>query len=61
MEVALVLVFRIESGVGVGSDEVAPGNGGLQKRDVVDVRARRLRCVEDVRHVHEDGDVLAHK
>ena len=60
MEVALVLVVRVEPGVCVRADEVAPGGGRLEQRDVIDVHAGRLGRIEDVRHVHEDGDVLAH-
>ena len=60
VELALVLVVRVQPGVGVGAHEIAPGGGRLQQRDVVDVHAGRLGRVEDVRHVHEDGDVLAH-
>src|SRR5450759_4563464 len=61
MEVALVLVLGIETGVGVGPDEVASGDRRLEQRDVVDVGPCRLRCVKDVRHVYEDGDVFAHE
>ncbi len=60
VEVALVLVVGVEPRVCVRADEIAPGGGRLEQRDVVDVRAGRLGRVEDVRHVHEDGDVLAH-
>ncbi len=60
VEVALVLVVGIEAGVGVRAHEVAAGRGRLQQRDVIDVHAGRLGRIEDVRHVHEDGDVLAH-
>ena len=60
VEVALVLVVRVEPGIGIRADEIASGGGRLQQRDVVDVHAGRLGRVEDVRHVHEDGDVLAH-
>ena len=60
MEVALVFVLGIETGVGVGADEVAPRDRSFEKRDVVDVCAGRLCRVKDVRHVYEDGDVLAH-
>ena len=60
VEVALVLVVRVEPGVCVGAHEVAPGGCRLQQGDVVDVHARGLGRIEDVRHVHEDGDVLAH-
>ena len=60
VEVALVLVVRVEPGVGIRADEVASGGGRLQQRDVVDVHAGRLGRVEDVRHVNEDGDVLPH-
>jgi hypothetical protein len=45
---------------GIRADEIASGGGRLQQRDVVDVHAGRLGRVEDVRHVYEDGDVLAH-
>ena len=60
VEVALVLVVRVEPGIGIRADEIASGGGRLQQRDVVDIHAGRLGRVEDVRHVHEDGDVLAH-
>src|SRR5206468_9683512 len=60
VEVALVLVVRIEARVRVRAHEVPAGAARLQKRDVVDVHAGRLGRVEDVRHVNEDGDVLAH-
>ena len=60
VEVALVLVVRVEPGVGVRADEIPSGGGRLQQRDVVDVHAGGLGRIEDVRDVHEDGDVLAH-
>ena len=60
MEVALVVVLRIQAGVRVGAHEVAARSGRLEERDVVDVHAGGLGRIEDVRHVHEDGDVLAH-
>ena len=61
VEVALVLVVRIEAGIGVGAHEVAARGGRLEQRDVVDVHAGGLGRIEDVRHVYEDGDVLAHR
>ena len=61
VELALVVVLRVQPGVCVGADEIASGGGRLEQRDVIDVHAGRLGRVEDVRHVHEDGDVLAHK
>ena len=60
MEIALIFIVRIETGVGVSPHEIATRGGRLEQRDVVDVHAGRLGRVEDVRHVHEDGDVLAH-
>ena len=60
VEVALVLVVWVEARVGVGTHEVAPGRCRLEERDVIDVHARGLGRIEDIRHVHEDGDVLAH-
>src|SRR3954454_11014835 len=60
MEVALVLVVRVEARVRIRAHEIATGTGRLQQRDVIDVHAGRLGRVEDVRHVDEDGDVLAH-
>ena len=60
VEVALVLVVRVEARVGIRPHEIAAGRGRLEQRDVVDVHAGRLGRIEDVRHVHEDGDVLAH-
>jgi hypothetical protein len=60
VEIALVLVVRVEPGVGVRPDEIAPGRRRFEQRDVIDVDAGGLGRVEDVRHVHEDGDVLAH-
>ena len=60
VEVALVLVVGVEPRVGIRTDEVPPGGCRLEERDVIDVRAGRLGRIEDVRHVHEDGDVLAH-
>ena len=51
---------RVETRVRVRANEVAPRGGCLEQRDVIDVGAGRLGRVEDVRHVHEDGDVLAH-
>ena len=61
MKVALVLVVRVKPGIGIGADEVPACRGRLQQRDVIDIHAGRLGRVEDVRHVHEDGDVLSHK
>src|ERR1035437_6524728 len=61
MEVALVFVLGIETGVGVGADEITSGDRRLEQRDVVDVCTGRLCCIEDVRHVYEDGDVFAHE
>ncbi len=60
MELALVVVVRVQPGVGVGAHEIAPRRGALQQRDVVDVHAGRLGRVEDVGHVYEDRDILAH-
>ena len=60
MEVALVLVLRVEARVRIGAYEIAARNGRLEERDVIDVDARGLCRIEDVRHVYEDGDVLAH-
>ena len=60
VEVALVLVVRGEARISVGAHEVAPGRSRLEERDVIDVHAGGLGRIEDVRHVHEDGDVLAH-
>ncbi len=59
MEVPLVLVVRVEARVCIGAHEVASGRGRLEERDVIDVHAGGLGRIEDVRHVHEDGDVLA--
>ncbi|MFN8629324.1 MAG: hypothetical protein U0838_03100 [Chloroflexota bacterium] len=61
VEVALVLVLGVEAGIGIRADEISSSGGRLQQRDVVDVHAGRLGRVEDVRHVHEDGDVLAQR
>ncbi len=60
VELPLVLVLGIETRVGIGAHEVAARGGCLEERDIVDVDARGLCRIEDVRHVHEDGDVLAH-
>ena len=60
MELPLVLVLRIETGVGIGAHEVAVGGSGLEQGHVVDVDPGCLGRIEDVRDVHEDGDVLAH-
>ena len=60
MEVALVLVVGVEPRVGVCPDQVTARRCRPQQRDVVDVHAGRLGRIKDVRHVHEDGDVLAH-
>src|SRR6185369_16926231 len=60
VEVALVLVVRVEPGVRVGAHEVATGCRGFEQRDVIDVDAGGLGRIEDVRHVYEDGDVLSH-
>ena len=60
MEVPLVLVVRVQPGIGIRAHEVAPGRGRFEERDVIDVHACGLGRIEDVRHVHEDGDVLAH-
>ena len=59
VELALVLVVRVEARVGVRAHEVPAGGGRLQQRRVVDVHAGRLGRVEDVRDVDEDGDILA--
>ena len=61
MELALVLVLRVQPGVCVRADEVSSGGRRLQQCDVVDVHAGRLGRVEDVGHVNEDGHVLAHE
>ena len=60
VEVALVLVVRVEPRVRVGAHQVAACRGRFEKRDVIDVHARGLGRIEDVRDVYEDGDVLAH-
>src|SRR4029078_5762444 len=60
MEVALVLVVGIEARVRIGAYEVPTRGGRLQTRELIAVHAGRLGRVEDVRHVHEDGDVLTH-
>ena len=60
VEIALVLVVRVEARVRIGAHEIATGRGRLEERDVIDVHARGLGRIEDVRYVHEDGDVLAH-
>jgi uncharacterized LabA/DUF88 family protein len=51
---------RVEAGVGVGTHEIATRRCRLEERDVIDVHAGGLGRIEDVRHVHEDGDVLSH-
>ncbi len=61
VELALVLVLRVEAGVGVRANEIAAGGGGLEQGDVIDVHPGRLGGVEDVGNVHEDGHVLAHE
>ena len=60
VELALVLVLRIEPGVGVRAHEVAPGGRRPQQGHVVDVDACGLGRIEDVRDIDEHGDVLAH-
>ena len=60
MELALVLVLRVEAGVGVGAYEVATRRGGVEEGDIVDVDAGGLGRIKDIRYVYEDGDVLAH-
>ena len=59
VEVPLILVVGVEPRVGICANEIAPGPGRLEERDVIDVHAGGLGRIEDVRHVHEDGDVLA--
>ena len=61
VEVPLVLVLGVQPRICVRSDEIASGHGRFEQRDVVDIRARRLRRIENIRHVYEDGDVPAHK
>src|SRR3954452_14337607 len=61
MEVPLGFVLGIEGRISGRADEGAARGGPLQQRDVVDINAGGLGRVEDVRHVYEDGDVLAHK
>src|SRR4029077_11780274 len=61
VEVALVLVIGIQACVCVCANQVAPGGGGLEHGHVIDVHAGRLGRVKDVRHIYEDGDVLAQR
>src|SRR5829696_3731879 len=61
MELALVLVFRVESRIGVGAHKVASRGCRLEQGHVIDVDTCCLRGIKDVRHVYEDGDVLTHE
>ncbi len=60
MERLLILVIRVESGVGVGANQVAIRGDGLEERDVVDIDSGRLGCVKDVCDVNEYCDVTTH-
>ncbi len=60
VKLPLVIVFGIQARIRIGAHEVSAGRCCLEQRYVINVDARRLGGVEDVRHVHEDGDVLAH-
>ena len=59
-ELALVLVFRVEPGVGVGANEVAPLGGVLEEGDVIDVDVLASSRVVHVGDVNEHRHVLAH-
>ncbi len=61
VEIALVLVIGIQAGICIRANQVAPGGGGFEHGHVIDVHAGRLGRIEDVRHIYEDGDVLAQR
>ena len=61
MEVALILVFGIQTGIRICAHEIATGHSRLEQGDIVDVGTGRFGGIENIRHVYEDGDVLAHK
>ena len=59
-ELALVLVLRVEPGIGIGANEVAALGGVLQQGDVVDVDILAAGGVVKVGDVNEHRHVLAH-
>ena len=60
MELALVLVFRVEPRIGIGANEVAPLGGVLEEGDVVDVDVLASSRVVHVGDVNKHRHVLAH-
>ena len=60
VEGLLVLVVWIKTGVGVGANKIAVCRKGLKERDVIDVNACSLCCVEDVCDVYENSDITCH-
>ena len=58
-EFALVFVLRVEPGIGIRANQVAPLGGRFQEGDVIDVDLEPASRVVQVGNVNEDGHVLA--
>ncbi len=59
-ELPLVLVFRVQPGIGIGANQVAPLGRVLEEGDVIDVDVLASSRVVHVGDVNEHRHVLAH-